>query len=95
MDRKEMIKQKIKEAKEQEYNERLNILQEHLHVIKEYVKGDNKKYGYDRCGAVAEQRIFNFKIADTEKALKDKIEEISQELFDVMQREITDAEYEK
>lgn len=93
MDTKEIIKQKIKELKEQEYNERLDILEEHLQVIKDYIGKTNKEYGYDDCNAG--QQIYDFKIADTEKALKDKFEEIRLELIDVMQREITDAEYEE
>ena len=39
--------------------------------------------------------MFNYKIADTEKALQDKIEEIRLELINEMQREITDEEYEE
>ncbi len=64
-----------------------------MQVIKEYIKWTNKEYGYDRCGA--EDLMFNFKIADTEKALQDKIEEIRMELINEMQREITDEEYEE
>lgn len=39
--------------------------------------------------------MFRLSFADTEKALKDKFEEIRLELIEIMQREITDAEYEK
>lgn len=93
MDRKEIVKQRIKEAKEQEYNERLDILQEHLHVIEDYIRKKNKENGYDRCNM--EEQMFRMSFADTEKALKDKFEEIRLELIEIMQREITDAEYEE
>lgn len=93
MDTREMVEQKIREVDEQKYNERIDILEEHLQVIKDHIKRTNKEYGYDRCGA--EDLMFNYKIADTEKALQDKIEEIRLELINEMQREITDEEYEE
>ena len=93
MDRKEMIKQKIKEDKVLAYTERLNTLQEHLYVIEDYIRKKNNENGYDRCNAKG--RMFRLNFADTEKALEDKIGEIKSELIEIMLREITDAEYEE